>query len=395
MLHKYRTFYGIIQRTILTKRIFRPLRESVVGRFDSWSFHHFRIFFTGNTRFVEPYSLFNDHKFSFLGYKTYIEDQLATPIMKSSFFSDSQRQYINLLRLRNQTKACLVRHPFVKDEKVADRLYHSSQIDNRKKNENMNKLSVVVITFNEEKNIERCLESVKEIADEVIVVDSYSTDNTQKIVESRGAIFIENSFEGHRQQKNFALQKAKYDYVLSLDADEVLSVPAILSLKTIKSQPMSDAYSFNRKTNYCGKWIQHCGWYPDRKIRLINRKKAKWGGVNPHDKIILNQGIKPQKIEGDILHYSFPTISSHIVTADFYSEISSKEIYKKDKTIYFIIHILLNPLFKFFKKYFVQLGILDGFYGFVICVLSAYSNFLKYTKTWQLYKEKRHQSHKK
>ena len=259
----------------------------------------------------------------------------------------------------------------------------------------MNKLSVVIITFNEEKNIERCLESVKEIADEVVVIDSYSTDDTKTLVEASGAIFIEHSFEGYTQQKNFALQKAKYDYVLSLDADEVLSTSAILSLKTIKSQPMSDAYSFNRMTNYCGKWIQHCGWYPDRKIRLINRKKAKWSGGTIHEKIILNQGIKLQKIEADILHYSFPTIASHVVTANSFSEVSSKEIYENNKTIYFIIHVLLNPLFTFFKKYFVQLGILDGFYGFVICVLSAYSNFLKYTKTWQLYKEKRYQSHKK
>ena len=251
----------------------------------------------------------------------------------------------------------------------------------------MIQLSVVIITLNEENQIGRCIDSIKDVADEILIIDSFSTDRTKEIAEGKGARFIQNKFEGHIQQKNFGLEKATFDYVLSLDADEALNDKAQKEVMKIKASWANDAYAINRLTNYCGKWIKHCGWYPDRKVRLVDRRKAKWGGENPHDRMIVDDGASLATWKGDILHYSFPTISSHAHTANSFSEIAAREAIKKEKKINFIVHILLNPFFTFIKKYFFQLGFLDGYYGFIVCMLSAHSNFLKYTKIWQLKRE--------
>jgi len=129
-------------------------------------------------------------------------------------------------------------------------------------------LSVVIITFNEEKNIARCLDSVATIADDIVVVDSFSTDNTKHICEEKNIHFIEHKFDGHIEQKNWAITQAKHQYVLSLDADEALTKELQVEIIKAKNNWQYDGYSFNRLTNYCGVWIKHCGWYPDKKLRL-------------------------------------------------------------------------------------------------------------------------------
>ena len=134
----------------------------------------------------------------------------------------------------------------------------------------MTKLSVVIITFNEEKNIARCLDSIESIADDIIVVDSFSTDQTKQICSQFNVRFIQHEFEGHIEQKNWALQQAKYPHVLSLDADEALTEPLQTLVRSIKENWTADGYTMNRLTNYCGQWIKHCGWYPDRKLRQVN-----------------------------------------------------------------------------------------------------------------------------
>jgi glycosyltransferase involved in cell wall biosynthesis len=246
-------------------------------------------------------------------------------------------------------------------------------------------LSVTIITFNEEKNIERCIASVQSIADEIIVVDSFSTDATKEICLKLGVTFIENKFEGHIQQKNFAISLTNNDFVLSLDADEALSDRLKQSIDSIKHfNNLNAIYSFNRITSYCGKWIKHCGWYPDKKIRLWNKKHGKWGGVNPHDKVIYDESFAVIHLEGDLLHYSFESIESHVQTANNFSTIAAKEAFKNGKKANVLIHVVLNPIYTFINKYFFRLGILDGFHGFVICYLSAVSNFLKYSKIRQL-----------
>ena len=240
-------------------------------------------------------------------------------------------------------------------------------------------LSVAIITYNEEKNIRRCLESVKDIADEIVVVDSFSTDNTEVICREFNVKFILYKFIGYIQKKNYALQQTKFNYVLSLDADEVLSKDLRENILIVKNNWENDAYSFNRLTNFCGKWIKHCGWYPDVKIRLIDKRNGKWGGQNPHDKIILNENHVVKHIKGDLLHYSFNTIEEHIAQINKFSEITANELYKKGRKSNFLL-IIFSPFFKFIKSYIFKLGFLDGFFGFVVCVNSAYANYLKYIK---------------
>ena len=152
----------------------------------------------------------------------------------------------------------------------------------------MSKISAAIITFNEEKNIERCITSLRNVADEVVIIDSGSTDRTVEIAKDLKATIFTNPFKGHIQQKNFAITKTQYDWVISLDADEALSEELTASILAVKENLKGSGYIFSRLTNYCGKWIKHCGWYPDKKLRLFKKHEGKWGGKNPHDKYLLN-----------------------------------------------------------------------------------------------------------
>ncbi len=246
------------------------------------------------------------------------------------------------------------------------------------------KLSVVIITFNEEKNIERCLLSVKDVADEIVVVDSFSKDNTKKICEKHQVRFIEHRFEGHIEQKNWAITQASNPYILSLDADESLTKELAEKINEIKQNWQFDGYSFNRLTNYCGKWIKHCGWYPDIKLRLWDSRKGSWTGINPHDKYELT-GNSVKHINEDILHYSYYSISDHIKQVNYFTDIAAEAAVKKGKKSS-VFKIIVSPVVKFFRDYFFKLGFLDGYYGFVISMISSHATFLKYVKIKQLQK---------
>ena len=251
----------------------------------------------------------------------------------------------------------------------------------------MIKLSAVIITYNEQKNIRRCLESVSDVVDEIVVVDSYSTDNTEAICKEFGVKFILHEFEGHIGQKNWATQQAKYDYIISLDADEILSDQLKNSIIEVKNNWQYDGYSFNRLTNYCGQWVYHTSWYPSRKLRLWDRRKGQWGGRNPHDRFLLNKGATHKLLTGDILHYSYNTIDEHINQINYFSSIIAKE-YLKDNIRVTSVEIMFRALWRFFRDYFIKLGFLDGFYGFVISTNSSFETFSKYSKLKTLTKEK-------
>ena len=151
-------------------------------------------------------------------------------------------------------------------------------------------MSIIIAAYNEEKNIARCIQSLRPVADEIIVVDSFSTDQTTAIAEELGAKIIQRAFTGYGDQKSFAQEQSGNDWVFSIDADEVLTEELQKSILEMKATPQHDAYEINRLTSYCGKWIRFCGWYPDRKIRLWDRRKARWGGEDPHDKVQLAPG---------------------------------------------------------------------------------------------------------
>lgn len=245
-------------------------------------------------------------------------------------------------------------------------------------------ISAVIITLNEEKNIGRCLESLKNVADEILVVDSFSTDTTAEICESYGVRFIQHPFAGHIEQKNYAVSLAEFDQVLSLDADEALSDQLVRSISTVKGSWSCDGYTFNRLTNYCGKWIRHSGWYPDEKLRLWNRRKGRWGGMNPHDHVFMDEGSHIRHLDGDLLHYSYHSIADHMVQINQFSDIAARAAFSQGRKANILRDILLNPFLTFFKKYIIKLAILDGYEGFLISIHTAYGKFLKYTKLKEL-----------
>lgn len=241
------------------------------------------------------------------------------------------------------------------------------------------KISGVIITFNEEQNIVRCIDSLQGIVDEVVVIDSYSEDKTKELVLSKGVTFIEHKFHGHIEQKNFALSQCNSDYVLSLDADEAISEELKIEILQVKNNCNQDAYSMPRLSNYCGKWIRHCGWYPDKKIRLFNRKKGVWGGTNPHDKVVMQDPKKVGYLKGDILHYTMNSIEDHIKQLNSFTSIGAQTAYREGKRSN-LLYIIFSPILKFFKSYFLQKGFLDGYYGFIICSISSFASFIKYVK---------------
>lgn len=248
----------------------------------------------------------------------------------------------------------------------------------------MSALSVVIITYNEEKNIARCLQSVQPIADDIVVVDSGSQDNTRNIAERFGARIIVQPFLGYIEQKNFALDQARHEFVLSLDADEALSPQLLDSIVQLKKNGFTHmAYRMNRCSNYCGRWIRNGSWYPDRKVRLFNRLQARWGGINPHDRIILSSGKRPTQISGDILHYTYYNIEEHIDQINRFSSIQASAMLKQGRRSNWI-KLLVNPAVAFIGGYVFKMGFLDGWDGLMIARGVSYLTFLKYAKLLHL-----------
>jgi glycosyltransferase involved in cell wall biosynthesis len=249
------------------------------------------------------------------------------------------------------------------------------------------RLSVVIITFNEEKNIARCIHSVKKIADEIIVVDSNSSDKTVSIAESLGATVRIQPFLGYVEQKNMALSVANNDYVLSLDADEALDHTLESSILEAKKQFTRKGYTMNRCTNYCGKFIRHGAWYPDKKLRLFHRSHAYWGGDNPHDKVIMkNDTASIVHLKGDILHYSYNSIEEHALQNNKFSTISAETLFKRGKKTNFF-KMMIHPVWAFILGYFLRGGFLDGFYGYIVAVQVAHLSFLKHAKLFHIQKK--------
>ncbi|MCA6379261.1 MAG: glycosyltransferase [Cytophagales bacterium] len=239
-------------------------------------------------------------------------------------------------------------------------------------------ISVIIITFNEEKNIGRCIDSVQPFADEVVVVDSYSKDRTKQICLEKGVHFVEHLFEGHIQQKNFALSLATFDHVFAIDADEYLSIQLAKSIITAKKQWVGHAYKMNRLSSYGGKCIKHGSWYPDQKIRLWDKRFGSWGGENPHDKVILARNSKVTHLLGDLMHTAYQDGHETLAKIQQYSSIFAKENVGKRFTS--ISKIVGHTFFSFCKSYFIKVGFLDGFEGLAVAAAEANHVFYKYLK---------------
>lgn len=248
-------------------------------------------------------------------------------------------------------------------------------------------LSAVIITFNEERNIERCLASLQGVADEIVVIDSFSKDRTAEICATYKVKFIENPFEGHIQQKNFAIDQASNDWILSLDADEALTDTLKESILEMKANPSLTGYRFNRLTNYCGHWVHYCGWYPDAKTRLVNRIHARWQGVNPHDRLDMNENQEVGFLRGDLLHYSYYTREDHLKQIEYFGRIASSELYARGgRSNWLKIGVKVSA--QFFKSFILKRGFMDGTTGFTISRLSAYATYRKYVMLLNLQRQK-------
>lgn len=237
-------------------------------------------------------------------------------------------------------------------------------------------ISAVIITFNEERNIQRCIDSLRDVADEIIVIDSFSTDKTKSICEQNKVTFIQTDWKGYSATKNFGHTRANSEWILSMDADEALSDSLKKEIVDAKKSGLKGAYRFPRLTNYCGTWIRHGGWYPDKKIRLFNRNEARWEGSFVHEELVVKEGVSITELKGDLLHYSYYTIEEHLQRSEKYAKLGAEKIAAKGKGVF--LKSIFSPVVRFIQMYFFKAGFLDGYHGFKIAAITAREVRLKY-----------------
>jgi glycosyltransferase involved in cell wall biosynthesis len=239
------------------------------------------------------------------------------------------------------------------------------------------KISATIITFNEERNVPRAIESLR-CCDEILVLDSGSNDRTVEIATGLGARVVEASWHGYAAQKNIAAELASHDWVLSLDADESVSEALEAEIWQIKKGgPQFDGYTMPRLAQYLGRWILHSGWYPDRKVRLFDRRKAKWIGEFVHESVIVEG--KVGHLKSNLLHFTCNSLSEHLRSMDTYTTLAAQEIVSRGKSVSFP-SLLFDPPWTFLRTYIAKLGFLDGVEGLSIAYMAALYNFVKYSK---------------
>jgi glycosyltransferase involved in cell wall biosynthesis len=253
------------------------------------------------------------------------------------------------------------------------------------------KISAVIIAFNEEKNIADAVKSL-DWADEVLIVDSESTDKTREISESLKAKIITKKWLGFSKQKQFAVDNAAYDWVFSLDADERISEDLrneILKLKTQPENTLASGYKIPRLSFYMNRWIRHGGWYPDWQLRFFNRRQAKWKDVLIHESVQMQENERIEKLRGDILHFSIPDAAYHNrMIAERYAPLAAEQMFQRGRKTS-PIKIFTAGLTAFLQTYVLKLGFLDGLPGFCIARFAAHHAFLKHLLLWEMQKNSR------
>jgi glycosyltransferase involved in cell wall biosynthesis len=238
-------------------------------------------------------------------------------------------------------------------------------------------ISATIIAHNEAGQIARAIHSLS-CADEVVVVDSGSTDETVNVARNCGARVVTHPWEGFAAQKNFATSQAKHDWILSLDADEELDTAAIDSILKWKSTtPSADGYQFARRAQYLGRWILHSGWYPDYKVRLFDRLQGEWKGAYVHESVQVAGRV--ETLPGEILHYTCDSLPEHAQRIEFYTDLAAREMIERDERVS-AMGRLFSPTWVFVNTYFFRLGILDGRQGFTIARMAARYVRRKYSK---------------
>jgi glycosyltransferase involved in cell wall biosynthesis len=240
------------------------------------------------------------------------------------------------------------------------------------------KISLAIITYNEEARLGEAIESAVGVVDEIVVLDSFSSDRTRKVAESHGARFLQRSFDDYGSQKNAVLELARHEWVLNLDADERLSPRLREIIAGLKEgpEPDHDGFCICRRTFYLGRWVRHSGWYPDRKLRLFRRGRARWVG-SIHERLELAGSRR--NLEGDILHHTYSGIADHLARLNRYTSLQAREIAASKKK-WLLLRAMLLPPVTFLERYFFKLGLLDGFPGLVIALVSSWATALKFLK---------------
>lgn len=248
----------------------------------------------------------------------------------------------------------------------------------------MNSISAVIITQNEERNIMRCLSSLQGVADEIVVVDSGSTDATESICQKFGSRFVHHDWAGYSEQKNYANTLATGNWILSIDADEALSDKLRESILSLKNGGLTEgvAYSFNRLSNYCGSWIRHCGWYPDEKIRLWESGACSWDGV-VHEELKFEKQTRFEHLQGNLLHYTYYSVTDHAARQVKYAALAAEKAHQQGRKCG-CGTLVFKPLWNFARNYIFKGGFLDGRAGFLVCKMSALYTLVKYAKLREL-----------
>jgi glycosyltransferase involved in cell wall biosynthesis len=239
------------------------------------------------------------------------------------------------------------------------------------------KISATIITLNEQGKIARAIESLR-CCDEVVVVDSGSSDPTVETAAKLGARVVESPWRGYAEQKNYATAQATHDWILSIDADEALSEALEGEIWQIKKNgPQYDAYTMPRMAQYLGRWILHSGWYPDRKVRLYDRRKARWVGDYVHESVHVDGTVG--HLQCNLLHYTFDSLSEHLKSMDRYTTLAAQEMVARKQKIEWP-DLALDPFWTFLRTYFIRAGFLDGMEGLTIAFMAAFYHFLKNAK---------------
>ena len=241
----------------------------------------------------------------------------------------------------------------------------------------MPKISAVIITKNEATNIASCLEPLRKVVEEILVIDAYSTDDTVKIAQNLGAKVVQTEWLGYSQNKNYGNQLAKNDWILSIDADEVLSTELSTTIQNLRLEE-NRVYSINRLNNYCGQWIKYSGWHPDWNSRLFNKKQVHWKGEFVHEKLAIPPPIKTIHLAGLLYHYSYQNSADHWQRIEKYAQLSAQQLFQDDKKATFI-KLWLSPVARFLRTFFLKRGFLDGRAGWTISVRNGYLVHRKYS----------------
>jgi glycosyltransferase involved in cell wall biosynthesis len=244
-------------------------------------------------------------------------------------------------------------------------------------------LSCCIIACDEERNIRRCLESVWFADERVVVIDSRSSDSTGEIARELGARVVEHPYQGNIEQKNFALTQAKWDWVLSLDADEAITEPLAREILSLLAAPPADVdgYEINRVTHHLGRWIRHGDFYPDWQLRLFRRGAGEWAGVNPHGRVQLRGTVR--RLRGECEHRSYRDLADQVDRIQDFSRIQARDSHDRGIPVR-IRDMVLRPPARFLRAYLLKQGFRDGVPGLVIATATAFHVFLKYAKLWEL-----------